>query len=100
MVLRSKTSSRDSVSSLHFSRTLRSRSYRTSRLRSFSSTLSLKVPRLSFHHFANITKPESQRDFLRPRRRDNHVFEEVISATPLRRVRFPHARLAFHRQKI
>src|SRR5713226_4812901 len=41
MVRRSKTSSSDSVSSLHFILTLRSLSYLTSRLRTFSSTLSL-----------------------------------------------------------
>src|SRR5712692_658425 len=40
IVLRSKTSSRVSVSSLDFIRTLRSRSYRSSRFLSFSSTLS------------------------------------------------------------
>src|SRR5712692_8879599 len=41
IVRRSKTSSSDSVSSLHFILTLRSLSYLTSRLRTFSSTLSL-----------------------------------------------------------
>ena len=42
MIVRlSKTSSSDSVSSLHFILTLRSLSYLTSRLRTFSSTLSL-----------------------------------------------------------
>src|SRR5881397_1005130 len=42
IVRRSKTSSSDFVSSLHFILTLRSLSYRTSRRLTFSSTLSLK----------------------------------------------------------